>query len=71
MAIADLVIIHRTRAGLSQQELAERMGTTLRTVNRLESGQHPLPSIKTLRRFAAALGGRLTIDIKYLPKNSA
>jgi ribosome-binding protein aMBF1 (putative translation factor) len=64
MAIADLVILHRTRRGITQRELARRMGTSETAVARLESGLH-LPSTETLRRLAAALGGRLTIGIAF------
>jgi ribosome-binding protein aMBF1 (putative translation factor) len=62
LAIADLVISHRTRAGLTQEVLAERMGTSVSAISRLESGFH-VPSIGTLRRLAEALGGRVKIDI--------
>ncbi|HYW53666.1 MAG TPA: helix-turn-helix transcriptional regulator, partial [Dongiaceae bacterium] len=64
MAIADLVILHRTRSGLTQRQLAQRMGTSETAVARMESGFH-LPSTETLRRLAAALGGRLTIGIDF------
>lgn len=62
LAVADLVILHRTRAGLSQEELARRIGTSVSAISRLESGFH-VPSLETLRRLAAALGGRVKIDI--------
>jgi ribosome-binding protein aMBF1 (putative translation factor) len=64
LAIADLVILHRTRRGFTQRELARRMGTSETAVARLESGFH-LPSTETLSRLAAALGGRLTIGIDF------
>src|SRR5205085_6161387 len=47
----------RLRAGLSQSELAARMGTSQSTIARLEGGQ-TLPSTKTLLRYAAATGSR-------------
>lgn len=62
LAIADLVILHRTRCALTQEELAARMGTSVSAVSRLESGFH-VPSIETLRKLAGALGGRIKIDI--------
>ena len=64
MAIADLVVLHRTRRGMTQSELARLMRTSETAVARLESGFH-LPSTETLRRLAAALGGRLTIGIEF------
>jgi len=62
LAIADLVILHRTRIGLTQETLAERMGTSVSAISRLESGFH-VPSLETLRKLAEALGGRVKIDI--------
>jgi ribosome-binding protein aMBF1 (putative translation factor) len=62
LAIADLVIVHRTRKGLTQEALAERMGTSISAISRLESGFH-VPSIETLRKLAEAVGGRIQIDI--------
>ena len=51
--IASELLRARLRAGLSQAELAARMGTSQSTIARLESGQ-TLPSTKTLLRFAQA-----------------
>jgi ribosome-binding protein aMBF1 (putative translation factor) len=48
----------RLRAGLSQAELAARMGTSQSAIARLESGQ-TLPSTKTLLRFAEATGSKV------------
>jgi ribosome-binding protein aMBF1 (putative translation factor) len=62
LAIADLVILHRTRTGLTQEDLASRMGTSVSAISRLESGFH-VPSIDTLRKLAGAVGGRVKIDI--------
>jgi ribosome-binding protein aMBF1 (putative translation factor) len=58
--LARLIIHKRTELGLSQEELAERMGTTASVISRLESGQHSA-TIKTLQRIAAALETRLVV----------
>jgi ribosome-binding protein aMBF1 (putative translation factor) len=60
--IAAELIKARTRAGLSQTELASRMGTTQSVIARLESG-HSLPSTKTLLRFAQATGSRMQVRL--------
>ena len=52
----------RMRAGLSQAELAARMGTSQSTIARLESGQ-TLPSTKTLLRYAQATGSRFHVRL--------
>lgn len=62
-AIARELIAARTRAGMSQVEVAERMGTTQSVVARLESGKRP-PSMRTVERFAQAVGGHLVLRIE-------
>ena len=52
----------RLRSGLSQAELAARMGTSQSAVARLESGQ-TLPSTKTLLRYAKATGSRFHVRL--------
>jgi ribosome-binding protein aMBF1 (putative translation factor) len=59
-AVAKAVIAARGRAGLTQAELAVRMGTTQPAVARMESGRIQ-PSLQTLHRLARATGSRLTI----------
>jgi transcriptional regulator with XRE-family HTH domain len=54
----------REERGLSQRELAERMGTTQSVVGRLEAGGST-PTITTLERIADALGLRL--ELRFRP----
>jgi transcriptional regulator with XRE-family HTH domain len=65
-ALLDQMLAARHAAGLSQAQVAERMGTQAPAVTRLEralaSGQHS-PSIETLRKYAAACGKKLVISI--------
>lgn len=58
--IARALIEARTRAGLSQTELARRMKTSQSYVARIEGGK-VRPSTDALRRFAQATGTRLRI----------
>jgi transcriptional regulator with XRE-family HTH domain len=62
-ALASTLIEARNRAGLTQQELAQKMGTTQPVVARLESGR-VRPSLRTLERLAAATGSRLIISFE-------
>jgi ribosome-binding protein aMBF1 (putative translation factor) len=62
-ARAQLVIGARAHADLSQEELAERMGTNKRAIIRLESGRVK-PSTRTLEKLAAATGMRLRIVLE-------
>lgn len=58
--LASALIEARTRAGLTQEQLAGRMKTTQAVIARLESGRFK-PSTRTLERFAEATGTRLRI----------
>jgi transcriptional regulator with XRE-family HTH domain len=66
-ALANHLIEVRSRAGLTQAEVAERMGTSQSTVARLESGG-AMPSLSTLKRFAKATGARVRITLEVNPK---
>jgi ribosome-binding protein aMBF1 (putative translation factor) len=65
-ALLDQLLKARSRAGLSQAEVARRMGTHAPAVARLEaslgSGRHS-PSIATLRKYAAAVGRKLVVRL--------
>ncbi len=56
LALGQLIYDLRTGAGLSQRELAERMGTTQSVISRLEEGGGAKNRIDTLARVAEALG---------------
>jgi transcriptional regulator with XRE-family HTH domain len=62
-AVARAVIAARNRAGLTQIELARKMGTTQPAVARMEGGRVQ-PSLRTLQRLAEATGSKLTIRFK-------
>lgn len=59
-AVASVLIEARMRAGLSQAELAKKMGTSQSTIARLESGSAK-PSLSTLERFAKATGMKMRV----------
>jgi len=65
-AILDEILSARRAAGLSQAQVAERMGTKAPAIARLESalasGKHS-PSLSTLRKYAAALGKRVEVHL--------
>jgi DNA-binding XRE family transcriptional regulator len=61
-ALANELISARARAGMSQADVAARMGTTQSTIARLESGRS-LPSLRTLSRYAAAIGARAEVRL--------
>lgn len=59
-ALARELILARSRAGLSQAEVARRMGTTQSTVARLEGGRAK-PTLLTVERYAKATGSRAVV----------
>jgi transcriptional regulator with XRE-family HTH domain len=66
-ALLDELLKARRQAGLTQAEVAARMGTKTPAVARLEAGggshQHS-PSVATLRKYAHAVGCRLEIRLR-------
>jgi ribosome-binding protein aMBF1 (putative translation factor) len=64
--IAGQIYELRTRAGLSQAELAERVGTTQSVISRLEDADYEGHSLNMLRRIAKALNCR--IDVRFVPE---
>lgn len=67
--LAEQLIEARIRSGLSQEELAQRMGTSQSTIARLESGTS-MPSMRTLAKFANATNCDVRIQFKQRPKSS-
>ena len=59
--IAELIHRARMSAGLSQRELAERVGTTASVICRLEDADYDGHSLGVLRRIAHALGQRVEV----------
>ena len=65
--LASQMLKARSRAGLTQDAVAERMGTTKSAISRLESaGKKHAPSIATLQRYAQAVGCEL--QVKLVPQ---
>ena len=60
--------VARKRAGLSQAELARRMGVTQQQTQRLEDTDRSNPTVATLRAVAAALGVRLRLSFATQPR---
>src|SRR5207245_8889248 len=68
-ALLDELLRARKRAGLTQAEVAKRMGTMTPAVARLEGGggkNRHSPSLATLRKYAKAVRCRLQITFRRL-----
>jgi DNA-binding XRE family transcriptional regulator len=64
--VASQMLKARSRAGLTQDVVAERMGTTKSAISRLESAGKHAPSLATLKRYASAVGCEL--QVKLVPQ---
>ena len=62
-SLAATLIEARARAGLTQEQVAQRMKTTQAVVARLEGGGS-MPSTRTLEKYAKATGTRLKISFE-------
>ena len=60
--LALSLMMAREKAGLTQAEVARRMGTTQSVVARIESAQNP-PNLRTLERYARAVGRRIEVKL--------
>ena len=62
-ALVRQMLAARERAGLTQEAVAARMGTTKSVVSRLEASGRHAPSFSTLQKYARAVGCRLAIKL--------
>lgn len=65
MPMLDAILKARKEACLTQAQIAERMGTSIPAVSRLENALvtgKPSPSLATLKRYAAAMGKTVSIS---------
>jgi|SRR5687768_16823435 len=63
--IARKIYDLRTKAGLSQRELAKKVGTSASVICRLEDADYEGHSLSMLKRIAEALDKR--VEIRFLP----
>lgn len=67
-ALARELLYARSRAGLTQEAVAKRMGTTKSAVSRLESAGRHSPSVTTLKKYARAVGCEVEIRLVPAPR---
>jgi len=66
--VASQMLKARARAGLTQDAVAERMGTTKSAISRLEAAGKHAPSLATLKRYAKAVGCEL--KVRFVPQKT-
>lgn len=64
-ALTHELLAARSRLGLTQEAVAELMGTTKSAVSRLETAGRHAPSLTTLKKYAQAVGCRLGIKLVF------
>ncbi len=62
-SLAREMLSARRRAGLTQEAVAVRMGTTKSAVSRLEAAGTHAPSVASLKKYAEAVGCKLKIEL--------
>jgi len=62
--LAIQLVSLRKKAGLSQKELAKRVGTSQQQISRLESPSYEGHSLSMLRRVAEVLGATVRVEIR-------
>lgn len=67
-ALTKEMLAARARVGLSQEAVAEIMGTTKSAISRLEAVGKHAPSLTTLKKYAHAVGCHL--EIKFVPETA-
>jgi len=68
MRIEQELVALREKNGLSQRDLAERIGASQPYIAKLESGRVRNLGLKTLAKYAAATGTRLTVRFEPTPR---
>lgn len=69
--VIDQLLRARSRAGLTQDAVAQRMGTTKSAISRLERAGKHAPSLAMLQRYAQAVGCELRIQLVKAKPSSA
>ena len=67
--VAGQMLKARSRAGLTQDAVAQRMGTTKSAISRLEAAGKHAPSLATLKRYASAVG--CDLQVKLVPHKAS
>ena len=62
-ALIEMIIRKRLKAGLSQETLAQKLGTKQSAIARFESGKTN-PTLSFLTNITSALNGKLTISVR-------
>ena len=68
LRIAQMIYDARSKAGLTQTQLAARVGTTQSVISQLEDADYDGHSLSMLRRIAGALHSR--VEVRIVPNDA-
>ena len=68
LRLAHRITELREKCGLTQAQLADKVGTTQAGISRLENPNYRNYSLTTLEKVAAALGARLRVELEEVSK---
>jgi DNA-binding XRE family transcriptional regulator len=68
LAIGEQLSRLRQQAGLTQAQVAKRIGTTASAISRYENAEYDRYELRTLQKIVSACGGRLDITLEPGPK---
>jgi len=68
LEIAEQIYAIRTKAKLSQQQLAKKVGTTQSVISRLENAEYSGHTLSMLNKIAMALGHE--VEVRLVPSSS-
>ncbi|MBL6957299.1 MAG: helix-turn-helix transcriptional regulator [Chlorobium phaeobacteroides] len=69
-ALIRELLFARKQSGMTQEAVANKIGTTKSAISRLEAGSKHAPSITTLRKYAEAVGCDLVIKLEPKRKSA-
>lgn len=67
LAIGEQLSRLRQEAGLTQAEVAKRIGTTASAISRYENAEYDRYELRTLQKIVRACGGRLQLTVEPGP----
>ena len=69
-ALTDALLTMRNKAGLTQDQVAQKLGTQKSNISRLERGSSN-PSWKTLQNYATACGFEISMKLKNVNRHAS
>jgi DNA-binding XRE family transcriptional regulator len=70
LAIGEQLSQLRQEAGLTQAQVAKRIGTTASAISRYENADYDRYELRTLQKIVDACGGRLELTLESSPKGN-